>query len=70
MKPKAFEVKKTIKDSSGRVWEYGEAEGTWQHGKHCIGCGLHNKSKFQIWGGPNKGYYEYKTLKEAMAACA
>lgn len=57
------------KDKRGRVWEYNDAEGSWHHGEHTIGCGANNGSKFMIWDGPDRGHYEYKTLGEAMAAC-
>jgi hypothetical protein len=56
-------------DSRGRVWNYCDGEGSWSNGKHTIGCGRNNGSKWQIWDGPSRGYYEYKTLKEAMEAC-
>ena len=56
-------------DSKGRVWNYSDGEGAWSHGKHTIGCGFRNVSKFQIWDGPSKDFYEYKTLAEAMNAC-
>ena len=60
---------KTRKDDNGRIWEYSDGEGSWSNGKHTIGCGGNNGSKWQIWDGPNSGHYEYKTLKEAMQAC-
>ena len=56
-------------DSQKRVWTYDDGEGVWSHGPNLIGCGANNGSKFQIWSGPNQDYYEFKTLKEAMAAC-
>jgi hypothetical protein len=60
---------RTKKDNKGRVWSYCDGEGSWSHGEHIIGCGRDNGSKWQVWGGPNTGHYEYKTLKEAMEAC-
>lgn len=60
---------RTKTDERGRVWTYGDAEGSWSHDRHVIGCGANNGSKWQIWGGPSSGYYEYKTLTEAMQAC-
>jgi hypothetical protein len=59
----------TKKDSKGRVWSYSDAEGSWGCGEHIIGCGGKNGSKWMVWDGPSKGYYEYKTLREAMEAC-
>ena len=59
----------TKTDGQGRVWDYSEGEGSWSCGKHTIGCGESNGSKWQIWDGPDRGHYEYKTLKEAMSAC-
>jgi hypothetical protein len=57
------------KDSLGRTWHYNDCEGTWEHGKHVIGCGGKNKSRFMVWTGPNRGTCEYTTLAEAMTAC-
>lgn len=59
----------TRKDSKGRVWSYCDSEGAWTHGSHVIGCGGKNGSKWQVWSGPNAGYYEHKNLSEAMATC-
>ena len=60
---------KTRKDSLGRVWNYCDGEGSWQHGKHVIGCGGKNGSKWAIWGGPCAGHCEFNTLREAMGVC-
>jgi hypothetical protein len=60
---------KTRKDSKNRVWTYHDSEGAWTFEKHIIGCGKRNGSKFQIWDGPSKGFYEYKNLSEAMNNC-
>lgn len=60
---------KTMTDKAGRTWTYSDGEGSWGNGQHIIGCGRNNESKWQIWNGPKAGYYEYKTLREAMAAC-
>ena len=57
------------KDRIGRTWNNNDAEGTWEHGEHVIGCGGKNGSKFSIWAGPDKGHWEYKRLSEAMDAC-
>ena len=62
-------VNRTRKDSHGRVWAYCDGEGSWSHGRHIIGCGGRNGSKWQVWNGPSSGRYEYKTLGEAMDAC-
>ena len=62
-------MNKTKKDSQGRVWSYCDGEGSWSNGDHVIGCGANNGNKWQIWSGPSKGHYEYKTLTEAMQAC-
>jgi hypothetical protein len=59
----------TKKDTQGRTWTYSDGEGAWECGKHIIGCGRKNGSKWQVWNGPNAGHYEYKTLKDAMNAC-
>jgi hypothetical protein len=60
---------KTRQDSKGRTWSYNDADGSWTSGENTIGCGRRNGSKWQIWDGPAKGYYEYQTLKAAMEAC-
>ena len=60
---------RTKKDTEGRVWNYCDSEGTWSHGEHLIGCGNNNGSKWSIWAGPNQGWQEFKTLKDAMASC-
>ena len=57
------------KDKQGRTWEYNDAEGSWHHREHTIGCGANNGSRFMVWDGPDSGHYEYKTLGEAMASC-
>tara|TARA_R110002167_G_scaffold44383_1_gene133552 strand:+ start:6050 stop:6292 length:243 start_codon:yes stop_codon:yes gene_type:complete len=56
-------------DAEGRVWSFCPFEGTWGHGPHLIGCGNANGRKWSIWAGPNKGWQEFKTLKEAMGVC-
>ena len=56
-------------DTMGRTWKYCDSECAWINGENIIGCGINNVSKWQIWQGLNKGYYEYKTLKEAMESC-
>jgi hypothetical protein len=60
---------RTRKDHEGRIWHYGDSEGLWRHGKHIIGDGEKNGSRFQIWGGPQSSRTEHKTLKDAMWAC-
>jgi hypothetical protein len=60
---------KSKTDSHGRKWNYSDADGSWIHGKHIIGCGVKNGSKWQIWNGPDTGHYEYRTLSLAMSAC-
>ena len=66
-------MKLTRKDSEGRIWNYCDSEGTWtlktENARHVIGCGGNNGSKWAIWSGPMSGDWEYKTLKQAMAAC-
>ena len=62
-------MKRTKKDSKGRVWSYCDGEGSWSHGAHVIGCAGKNGSKWEIWGGPSKDYYAYSTLRDAMEAC-
>jgi hypothetical protein len=56
-------------DSKGRVWVRHEAEGCWTNGEHVIGCAGRSGSKWQVWGGPNSGWYEFDTLKAAMESC-
>jgi hypothetical protein len=59
----------TRTDERGRVWRFNDAEGTWDHGKHLIGCGGRNGSKWSIWAGPDRGHREFKTLTEAIQSC-
>ena len=42
-------------DKQGRIWNYSDAEGSWSHGPHTIGCGAKNVSKWMIWDGPHRG---------------
>ena len=60
---------RTITDNQNRVWEYDDAEGTWQHGEFLIGCGFKNVYKWMRWGGPDRYPEEFKTLRQAMANC-
>lgn len=60
---------RTRKDSTGRTWEHNDAEGCWTSGPHTIGCGGKNGRKWMIWSGPQQGYHEFKTLREAMDYC-
>ena len=64
----SFSINKTIVDKLGREWQYNDAWGWWQYANNSIGEGTKNRSKFQIHEGENAGHYEYKTLREAMAA--
>jgi hypothetical protein len=60
---------KLRKDKLGRVWTYNDSLGSWEHGEHVIGCGRRNGSKWQIWDGPFRGFYEFNTLAAAMNYC-
>jgi hypothetical protein len=62
-------MSRTRKDSQGRIWTYNDSLGSWEHGDHVVGCGRDNGSKWQIWYGPSKGNYEFKTLAMAMSYC-
>ncbi|MGI9459764.1 MAG: hypothetical protein ACR2NF_07185 [Pirellulales bacterium] len=59
--------KRTMKDKTGRVWTYEDAEGTWEHGSHVIGCSGSNGRKWQVWSVQRGPVYD--TLREAMLSC-
>ena len=60
-----------ITDRKGRQWDwtYSDLGEFFKLGKHEICQGLKDKSKYQIFSGPNKSDQEYSAVCQAMAAC-
>ena len=65
-------IKKTT-DAIGRQWVWTGCDSgvshAWRHGKHEVGAGSTSGWRYQIYAGPYASDREYKTLREAMAAC-